>query len=120
MGNNASSATSGGARGSGRNMNIAHFASGGFPDYGQLFIARENGAGAELVGQIGKRTAVANNDQIVEGIKGGVESANAQQNELLRQQNSLLTQILAKDISIRPSAALGQVVAKSNALYGRT
>lgn len=120
MGNNASSATSGGSRGSGKNMNIAQFASGGFPDYGQLFIARENGAGAELVGQIGSRTAVANNDQIVEGIKGGVESANAQQNELLRQQNSLLTQILAKDISIRPSAALGQVIAKSNALYGRT
>lgn len=120
MSNNSSSATSGGARGSGKNMNIAQFASGGFPDYGQLFIARENGAGAELVGQIGNRTAVANNDQIVEGIKGGVESANAQQNELLRQQNSLLTQILAKDISIRPSAALGQVVAKSNALYGRT
>lgn len=120
MGNNASSATSGGARNTGKNMNIAQFASGGFPDYGQLFIARENGAGAELVGQIGNRTAVANNDQIVEGIKGGVESANAQQNELLRQQNSLLTQILAKDISIRPSAALGQVVAKSNALYGRT
>ena len=117
---NSSSATIGGARGSGKNMNIAQFASGGFPDYGQLFIARENGAGAELVGQIGNRTAVANNDQIVEGIKGGVESANAQQNELLRQQNSLLTQILAKDISIRPSAALGQVVAKSNALYGRT
>lgn len=119
MGNNASSATSGGSRNS-KNMNIAQFASGGFPDYGQLFIARENGAGAELVGQIGNRTAVANNDQIVEGIKGGVESANAQQNELLRQQNSLLTQILAKDISIRPSAALGQVIAKSNALYGRT
>ena len=120
-GGNSGALTGGGARGSGKNMNIVGlYASGGFPDYGQLFIARENGAGAELVGQIGNRTAVANNDQIVEGIKGGVESANAQQNELLRQQNSLLTQILAKDISIRPSAALGQVVAKSNALYGRT
>lgn len=120
-GGNSATLTGGGARANGRNMNIVGlYASGGFPDYGQLFIARENGAGAELVGQIGNRTAVANNDQIVEGIKGGVESANAQQNELLRQQNSLLTQILAKDISIRPSAALGQVIAKSNALYGRT
>lgn len=120
-GGNSGALTGGGARANGKNMNIVGlYASGGFPDYGQLFIARENGAGAELVGQIGNRTAVANNDQIVEGIKGGVESANAQQNELLRQQNSLLTQILAKDISIRPSAALGQVVAKSNALYGRT
>lgn len=120
-GGNSATLTGGGARANGKNMNIVGlYASGGFPDYGQLFIARENGAGAELVGQIGNRTAVANNDQIVEGIKGGVESANAQQNELLRQQNSLLTQILAKDISIRPSAALGQVIAKSNALYGRT
>lgn len=45
-------------------------ADGGFVDEGQLFIARE--AGAEMVGSIGNRTAVANNDQIVEGIKQGV------------------------------------------------
>ena len=39
------------------------YAEGGFPDEGELFIARE--AGPELVGRIGGRTAVANNDQIV-------------------------------------------------------
>lgn len=49
------------------------FASGGFPEVGQLFIARE--AGAEMVGSIGGRTAVANNDQIVEGIYQGVLAA---------------------------------------------
>lgn len=49
------------------------FASGGFPDEGQLFIARENGA--EMVGTMGGRTAVANNDQIVEGIRQGVYDA---------------------------------------------
>lgn len=49
-------------------------ASGGFVDQGQLFVARE--AGAELVGAIGRRTAVANNDQIVEGISEGVSIAN--------------------------------------------
>ena len=49
------------------------FASGGFPDEGQLFIARE--AGAEMVGSLGGRTAVANNDQIVEGIRQGVYDA---------------------------------------------
>ena len=43
------------------------FASGGFPSNGQMFIARE--AGPELVGSIGGRTAVANNDQIIEGIR---------------------------------------------------
>lgn len=50
------------------------FAEGGFPDHGEMFIARE--AGPELVGRIGNRTAVANNDQIVEGITYGVSSAN--------------------------------------------
>ena len=48
-------------------------ASGGFVDEGQLFIARE--AGAEMVGTIGGHTAVANNDQIVEGIRQGVFEA---------------------------------------------
>ena len=49
------------------------FASGGFPEEGQLFISRENGP--ELVGTMGGRTAVANNDQIVEGIRAGVYEA---------------------------------------------
>ena len=49
------------------------YASGGFPDTGELFVARE--AGPELVGTIGNRTAVANNDQIVQGIKAGVFEA---------------------------------------------
>lgn len=53
-----------------RAKSIQQFASGGFPAQGQMFIARESGA--ELVGNIGGRTAVANNDQIVEGIAIGV------------------------------------------------
>lgn len=55
-------------------MNVQAYANGGFVDQGQLFIARE--AGAEMVGSIGRRTAVANNDQIVEGITYGVREAN--------------------------------------------
>lgn len=55
-------------------VTIQRYASGGFPDQGQLFIARE--AGAEMVGSIGRRTAVANNDQIVEGITNGVREGN--------------------------------------------
>lgn len=54
-------------------VTIPKLASGGFVDEGQLFIARE--AGAEMVGSMGGRTAVANNDQIVEGISAGVYSA---------------------------------------------
>lgn len=50
------------------------YASGGFPAAGEMFVARE--AGPELVGRIGHRNAVANNDQIVDGIAGGVQLAN--------------------------------------------
>lgn len=53
---------------------IPMLAEGGFVDQGQLFIARE--AGAEMVGSIGGKTAVANNDQIVDGITYGVREAN--------------------------------------------
>ena len=95
---------------------ITMHAAGGFPTEGQLFIARE--AGAELVGSLGGRTAVANNDQIVEGIRQGVSDANGEQNALLRQQNDILRQILAKDSSIRATAALGRTIQQSLDLYG--
>lgn len=49
------------------------FAAGGFPQSGQIFLARE--AGPEMVGTIGGRSAVANNDQIIAGIKQGVYEA---------------------------------------------
>jgi hypothetical protein len=57
--------------GGGANLELR--ANGGFPDYGEMFIARE--AGAELVGSIGGRTAVMNNDQIVESVSSGVYNA---------------------------------------------
>ena len=74
------------------------YATGGFPETGELFIARE--AGAEMVGSIGRKTAVANNDQIVEGIAYGVASANEESNSLLREQNSLLRAMLAKESGV--------------------
>lgn len=43
------------------------YASGGFPDRGDYFFANENGR-AEYVGSIGGKTAVANQDQIVQAI----------------------------------------------------
>ena len=47
------------------------YAEGGFPDYGELFIANEQGP--ELVGRLGGRTVVANNDQITSGIARAVD-----------------------------------------------
>lgn len=52
---------------------VSAYASGGFPRTGEVFVARE--AGAEMVGRIRGKTAVANNDQIVEGVSEGVYSA---------------------------------------------
>lgn len=59
--------------GSKAQIKLSAYAEGGFPDEGQLFIARE--AGAEMVGAMGRRTAVANNDQIVEAVSAGVYKA---------------------------------------------
>lgn len=110
--------TGGGGGGGSGSVVVNTYASGGFVDFGQLFLAREDGP--EMVGTIGANTAVANNDQIVEGIKGGVAQANAEQNELLRQQNGILRQLLEKNFSLTPSVGLGQVMARSAELYGRT
>lgn len=72
------------------------FKDGGFPEDG-FFFANHN----ELVGQFSNgKTAVANNEQIVEGISEGVAAANREQNTLLREQNSLLRELLQKDSSI--------------------
>ena len=51
-------------------MYYQQYATGGFPDLGQIFIARE--AGPELVGTMNGRNAVVNNNQIIAGIEGGV------------------------------------------------
>lgn len=57
-------------------FNIEMFANGGFPRSGELFLARE--AGAEMVGSIGGKTAVANNDQIERAIFNAVLTAMSQ------------------------------------------
>ena len=55
------------------NIKFKAYAAGGFPADGEMFIARE--AGPEMVGSIGNRTAVVNNDQIVESVSKGVYQA---------------------------------------------
>lgn len=95
------------------------FAEGGFPDDGQLFLARESGP--EFVGSMGGHTAVANNDQIVEGIREGVESAMAKQNELLRQQNELLKALLEKESTSEISvSSISQAISRVNQRNGKT
>lgn len=75
------------------NVSLPRFATGGFPEDG-LFMANHG----ELVGQFSNgKTAVANNEQITEGIAIAVRNANSEQNALLREQNQLLRAILEKE-----------------------
>lgn len=64
-------------------LNPIQLAGGGMVDSGQLFLARE--AGPELVAQYGGRSAVMNNQQIVQAVSDGVyravSQAMAQQNQ---------------------------------------
>ena len=48
------------------------YATGGFPLPGELFVANENGI--EMMGKMGKRNVVANNMQIIDGIRSGIYS----------------------------------------------
>ena len=79
-------------------VNWNQYAKGGFPDEGELYIARENGS--EMIGRMGNKNVVTNNQQIIDGITRGVASANSQQNALLREQNELLRALLEKDTGI--------------------
>ena len=54
-------------------VSLPRLATGGIVNAGQMFIARE--AGPELVGTMGSRTAVMNNNQIVESVSRGVYDA---------------------------------------------
>lgn len=54
-------------------FNLNWYANGGFPDTGEMFVARESGP--ELVGKMGNRSVVANNNQIIAGIRAGVFEA---------------------------------------------
>ena len=74
---------------------IPRLATGGFVDEGQLFIANE--AGAEMVGAMGRRTVVANNEQIVEGISAGVTVAN---DGVIAAIYALMNLIEDKDLSV--------------------
>ena len=54
-------------------FNLNWYANGGFPGMGEMFVARESGP--ELVGRMGNHSAVANNNQIIAGIRAGVFEA---------------------------------------------
>lgn len=104
------------------------FAKGGFPTDGQLFLARE--AGPELVGRMGNRTAVANNDQIVDGIAEGVRAANRDSNaDIISAMFAVAQQVTqalneqSRDVYIdgeKATRAITRNQNRANMMYGRT
>lgn len=75
---------------------VTGYATGGFPEDGWFRASK-----GEYFGSFDDGTSViANNNQIISGIANGVRDANSDQNALLREQNALLRQILAKDTGI--------------------
>ena len=107
------------SRGGGSYAPVRGYATGGMPTVGDMFIARE--AGPEMVGRIGNKTTVANNDQIISGIAGGVAAGQSEQNTLLRRQNELLTQLLNKKMvaEVKPSSGIGRVGSQSSMMWNR-
>lgn len=51
------------------------YENGGMPKRGEIYLANENGFGSEYIGRMGNNHVVANNQQIVDGIKAGVIDA---------------------------------------------
>ncbi len=78
-------------------IQVPAYASGGYPSTGQMFIARESGP--EMVGAIGNRTAVANNDQIVESISRGVYAAVASALGGMNQNQEIKISIDGEDVA---------------------
>lgn len=90
------------------------YASGGYPDVGELFMARE--AGPELVGRMGSKTAVASNDQIIEGIANGVYNAIVSTG-LVGMVGSIDRKSGNGGAIFAPSVAAGRWVSRSLAMY---
>ena len=93
-------------------------ADGGLFRSGDIFSANENGH-AEMIGRYGNRTAVVNNDQIINGITAGVEKAitslesrlNSIENQMVRMANK---EWIAKAV---PGSNWGSHNAQSEAAY---
>lgn len=95
---------------------VEPYADGGMPTMGDIFIANE--AGPELIGTINGRNAVASNGEIT-GIADAVYTTGEDEARLLREQNQLLRQLLAKksEVTLAPNVAAGRWVSQATTAY---
>ena len=100
-------------------ISIPRFEMGGFPNTGELFMARENGI-PEMVGSIGGNTAVANNNQIERAIASAVENAIVNRMEpYLRQLVEYNRETASKDFSISSRDAFNATRKEAVSYYNR-
>lgn len=94
------------------NVNISGYATGGFPQSGEFFVARESGP--EMVGRIGNRTAVANNDQITTAITNAIINGLSGINFGSQQPNRTVINIAGRKVY----EGMGDYVDSENDRYG--
>lgn len=97
------------------------YATGGFPQTGEMFIANERGP--ELIGRMGNRNVVANNNQIVDGVAQGVETSfNSGVSLLLNKLDQVIEyqeRLLKKDTSVNMDGKrVDKQIAKSRSNRG--
>lgn len=117
-GGNTSKKAEGGAFYKGQWHKISQFAGGGVPSYGSMFIAGERGA--EMVGHINGRTEVLNESQLASVMYSAVSNAMSSQNAYLKQQNQLLSGILAKEFSVSSRDVFSAVQGEARSYTRRT
>lgn len=93
------------------------YADGGYPETGSVFLAGERGA--ELISSSSSGTQVSNRDQIAVSVASGMQAANEEQNDLLRQLVGLGQAILEKDTTITTDS-ISNALGRSNIRAGRT
>lgn len=98
------------------------FEDGGFPERGTYFRALENGFGSEMVGTMGGRTAVANNEQIERGIAQAVLEALMQTGLIgyVRSIDQNTRETAEKDFTLgNPSVTAGRWIKQSTDAYDK-
>ena len=96
------------------NIDVKYYAQGGFPTAGSLFFAGE--AGAEMLGTVGGKTAVASNGEIT-GIASAIYETASQTNALLR---GVISAIDNKETGITDEAIFSSVRSSAKAFRNRT
>ena len=93
-------------------LDVKWYATGGFPKSGEFFVARE--AGPEMVGRIGNKAAVANNDQITTAITNALINGLSGMNFGQQQPNTTIVNIAGRKVY----EGMGDYVDSENDRYG--